>query len=330
MSSFSAVSSLGTALFQRAEKWLPGLTRYRHKEALPITIYTRRIYILPSYFGIGFGILLCVMLLGSLNFNNNAALLLTFLIAGMTIFSTIAAVKNIQGICLSSIQAQPVHAGEQLIIKLYFENLQHEIKSEIQLQIKDQTITFNLSSTGDTITISLPTKQRGLHALGPCTISCTFPFGLFRAWSVLHPDFKTWVYPKPDLMGIPLPLEDSPQETARQQQHYGEEWQGLRAYNSSDAMRHIAWKQSAKHHTLLSKDFKQAQQRMVTLNWHQLAHLHSEARIARLTRWILQAQAKKVAYRLILPRETLTTTISNDQEHYHKCLRALALLPHQF
>jgi hypothetical protein len=69
---------------QRLQRWaerrLPALTRYRRPESLPIELHRRRIYIVPSGFGIGFSVLLLVMLVGALNYANNAALLLTCLL----------------------------------------------------------------------------------------------------------------------------------------------------------------------------------------------------------------------------------------------------------
>ena len=44
----------------------------------PITLTQRRIYILPSKHGIYFGVLMLVMLLGSINYNNSLGYSLTF------------------------------------------------------------------------------------------------------------------------------------------------------------------------------------------------------------------------------------------------------------
>ena len=49
-------------LLRRAERRLPALTRYRRPENLPIELHRRRIYIVPTGFGLGFSVLLLVML----------------------------------------------------------------------------------------------------------------------------------------------------------------------------------------------------------------------------------------------------------------------------
>ncbi|HXD37208.1 MAG TPA: DUF58 domain-containing protein, partial [Rhodanobacter sp.] len=41
---------------QLAERRLPSLTRYRRAEKLPIELHRRRIYIVPTGFGLGFSV----------------------------------------------------------------------------------------------------------------------------------------------------------------------------------------------------------------------------------------------------------------------------------
>jgi hypothetical protein len=66
---------MGTAA--RIRRWFPGLARGRNPETLPVTLDRRRIYIVPTRAGMGFAVLLAAMLVGALNYQNNAALLLT-------------------------------------------------------------------------------------------------------------------------------------------------------------------------------------------------------------------------------------------------------------
>ena len=53
--------------------------------------------------------------------------------------------------------------------------------------------------------------------------------------------------------------------------------------------------------------------------------LPHEARIRRLTRWVLEADRQAVRYRMRLPAMTIGP--GRGSEHRHACLRALALLP---
>ena len=57
------------------------LVRPKQPESLPVRITRRRIYVLPTGFGLFLGAMLVTMLVGGLNYNNNPALLLVFLFA---------------------------------------------------------------------------------------------------------------------------------------------------------------------------------------------------------------------------------------------------------
>ena len=70
----------------RFNHWLLERVRLRRgSPALPFKLEYRHIYVMPTMFGVWFGILLAVTLLGGLNFNNNMALLIGFLLAAIAV-----------------------------------------------------------------------------------------------------------------------------------------------------------------------------------------------------------------------------------------------------
>ncbi len=50
----------------------------------------------------------------------------------------------------------------------------------------------------------MPTRRRGSVVLDRIEIATRFPYGLFRAWAVLHPAMPCLVYPRP-AADAPLP-----------------------------------------------------------------------------------------------------------------------------
>ena len=108
--------------------------------------------------------------------------------------------------------------------------------------------------------------------------------------------------------------------------HRGDELAALRDYRVGDPRRHIAWKSSARHENLLVKDFEQPQSRpQWQLDWRQLGGMENEARIARLARWVDEAEAQRCSYSLWLPGDEIAS--SNGPLHYARCMNALAQLP---
>ena len=69
-------------LWRRARAFALSLTRPRGPETLPVSIDRRRVYVLPTRFGLFYYALLMCMAAGALNYNNNPALLLCLLLGG--------------------------------------------------------------------------------------------------------------------------------------------------------------------------------------------------------------------------------------------------------
>jgi uncharacterized protein (DUF58 family) len=73
-------------LRQAASRRLSGWSARRHgADRLPLTIHRRRIYIIPTRFGIGLGLLLIAMLLAGLNYSSNLGLAFGFLMVSLAI-----------------------------------------------------------------------------------------------------------------------------------------------------------------------------------------------------------------------------------------------------
>src|SRR6185312_12151651 len=145
-------------LVQRwAERQLPALTRYRRRESLPIELHRRRIYIVPSGFGIGFSVLLAIMLVGALNYANNAALLLTCLLGAASTASMLVAFRSLDGLRLEQVRAGHAVAGES--IELTFTLQSSRPRNAIRLDLGDASASFALDGHGAALVkLALPTE----------------------------------------------------------------------------------------------------------------------------------------------------------------------------
>lgn len=310
-------------LQRRAEKRLPALTRYRRPERLPITLHRRRIYIVPSGFGLGFTVLLLVMLVGALNYNNNAALLLTCLLGAASAASMLVAFRNLDGLRLDHLRAGHAIAGEAIELVCSFHS--DRPRGALRLDLDDESTAFAVDSADAAqVRLRLPTHRRGWQPLPRLRLWTSWPLGMFRAWSWLHPEQSVLVWPRPEATGpAPRAMAD---DARHMQLHHGEELAALRDYRAGDPQRHIAWKPSARHDDLLVKDFEQPRSRpQWRLDWRQLHGLDDEARIARLARWLNEAQAQRCSYSLWLPGTEIGS--GSGLQHYVRCMDALAGLP---
>ncbi len=311
-------------LLAYAERRLPGLNRHRRPEPVPIALHRRRIYIVPTGFGLFFGLVLFTMLMGALNFNNNAALLLTFALTGAVVVSLPRTVGELERLRLVAVRAEPVHAGEPLRVQVDFVVGDGRARPALELRSGKQRLPFALGAEGGSATFELATARRGLQPVGRLTLQTTWPLGLFRAWSVLHPDASLLVWPRPETPAPALP-QAGIDGSGRAPRESGEDWSGLRDYRAGDPIRRIAWRASARGDRLLVKEFSDPLAQQVLLDWHALPGLGAEARIARLARWVLDASARGIAFRLALPQGG--GGYARGPEHAARCLRDLAVLP---
>ena len=69
----------------------------------------------PTQHGILFIAILIAMLLGSINYNNNAGFTLVFLLGTMTLISLFHSYKNLVGLEMTQTHVQPVFIGESIV-----------------------------------------------------------------------------------------------------------------------------------------------------------------------------------------------------------------------
>jgi uncharacterized protein (DUF58 family) len=311
-------------LLAAGERRLPALTRLRAAETLPIRLHRRRIYVLPTAFGIGFGVLIVIMQLGALNYANNAALLLTCILAAAAWMSLFAGFRTLAGLELVSVNAAECHAGNSLSLTLHF-RASARPRPSLRLRIGSAISAFALAAgESPSLTINLATNSRGWMRPGRMKLWTEQPFGLFTIWSWLNPQTSILVYPSIEEPAPPLP-HGGGQHGERFSAGDGDEFSGLREYRSGDPQRRIAWKASARHDGLLVRESEVLVDDNRILRYSDLHGLDHESRIRRLAAWVIAADAAMLSCSLELPGQRIGSGLG--QSHRTACLRALALLP---
>lgn len=302
--------------------------RGRRPEPLPVRLDRKRIYVLPTRHGLLVGTLVLAMLLGALNYNNNPGLMLAFLLAAVVHNSVVMAHLRLSGLAIIALQADPVHAGEPLRLKVRITS-GARTREGVVLSVGDATTALPEAlgqPGGDAeVLVSVPTTRRGLLEIGRIRVSTTRPLGLARAWSWWRPAQRVLVYPALEAGAPPLPGSGGDGTSAPKPRRVGEDAHHLRDYRRGDAPRQIAWKASARLDRLVVREYEAGRSRDVLLAWQALGALPREHRIARLARWVVEAEREGLRYRLELPGLSLGP--ARGPEHRHACLRALALLP---
>ena len=316
-----------TALRRWIDAWVYQL---RAPERGPLVLDHRRVYILPVSYGYVFVFVLLIMLAGSINYSLSLGFVLTFLLAAMGINGMLYTFRNLANLRLTAMRPRSVFVGQSAEFPLRIDNPTPVARASIEIShpgVEPQS--FDVPAHGEiAVSVALLAAQRGLLPLGRIMLLTRFPLGLFRAWSYARFDVDCIVFPQPEAPAVPLPQPAGERGEGAVSALGNEDYAGLRPYHAGDSLRRIAWKADAREQGLLTKLFTGRADSHLWLDWSVLPlALDTEARLSRLTRWVLDADQIDVAYGLRLPGITIEP--ATGVEHRTKCLEALALYDHE-
>lgn len=333
------------ALRQRWSGWWEA--RLPRQDQIRLT--QRNLYILPSRAGLSFAVVVMVLLLASINEQVNLGYALAFLLGGAGMAALYQTHGNLQGVSLRLQSLHSVHAGQVLRLPVALNN-QHRrlgrygllisvdtrsLPRELAASSAPQHVDLPPGSEGS-VEVDVPTLHRGWLDLPRLTIETRYPLGLFRAWAFWRPQSRVLVWPALEAHAPPLPElpgRDSREPQATAQARDADMPEGLRDHRRGDPLRWVAWKKStralATGGNLVSREPAGGRTPDRWLDYAHspgLQHLAAEARLSRLTSWLLQAEqdasGNGPAYGLRLPG--LSLSCGNGPHHLRQCLDALA------
>jgi uncharacterized protein (DUF58 family) len=307
------------------------LFRVSGPEPAPIQLGQRRIFVLPTRFGLALALTLLVMLLASINYTLSLGFALTFLIGSVAWISIHHAFRNLVGLSIAPGKAEAVFCGAPARFGIVISNPALRPRQGLRLapsggaEAIQRAEPFDLAACSSAVTdIHLATHHRGWLALPRLTLETRHPLGLIRAWSLFQPDVRCLVYPAPETDGPALPVGRETDSGLGGQGHGQDDFAGLRHHQPADSPRHVAWKAVARGGPWRTKEFDGAGARDVHLDWNRMpASMSVEARLARLTRWVMEADRAGIDFGLSLPGTNIPP--GRGSAHRHACLTRLAL-----
>ena len=289
----------------------------------PFELEYRHVFVLPTRFGWGFGLMLVFMALGGLNFNNNMALMLVFLLATIAQLTTLIAYRNLSGLCIDNIHAEPVFSGEPAHFRVFVSNGDERQRFAVQAGFKGAQDCKDLKTNAcQAFHLKYPTHGRGWLAMPSFRLETRFPLGMFKAWSWVFPQTRCLVYPSPAKNAPPLP-KTGHGESGRAQKGDGDQVHGLKKYQPGDSIQRVAWRASARHGELYSLEMETPREEACELDWDLLTGGDAETRLSILTAWVIAADHKQLSYSLRLPDVSVPT--GNGISQRARCLETLAL-----
>ncbi|WP_462324882.1 DUF58 domain-containing protein [Desulfoplanes sp.] len=299
----------------------------RARAELPVVLDRKRIFILPTKFGLLFALLLLALLIGSINYTNNLGFFLTFLLASTGFVSIFHTYVNLRGLEVSRIETGETFAGDRCLVNVHCRTTSRPFR-DIRISLAGATPAasgVNLEpGTGRSVRASGKKTQRGVRPLPGIVIHTTYPLGLFRAWSNVSVAGTFAVFPHPS-EAVSLVSRDIPGDSSRDdgsgRRPGSDDFGGLREYVPGDPMQRVAWKSSSKGTGLLTKEFVTGTRRHVGIRWDDVQG-SDEERLSQLCAMILAAEKRGAPYWLELPGHV--SDVARGVEHRHRCLMRLA------
>jgi uncharacterized protein (DUF58 family) len=326
-------SPLSSTLRARLRAWA---LKRQGKDALPLRLRARRVYILPTPAGWTFALLLAVMFVAGMNYGNGLALLFTFWLTGFALVAMVQTQRCLTGLRLTSADASPAHAGDAVRLRIHVEGrtpaadlcLEQDGSPESSVAPSSSSAASSRTQRegkpedSGQVALDIPVSRRGSWRAPALRLSTTAPFGLFRTWTWLHADVRTLVYPK--AAGLrPVP-ETRGEHNGNLRHHHGQdELAWLRDFREGDSPRQVAWKAYARGQPLLVREYEGEGSLRHEFDFDALHGLDTEERLSQLTRWILDARARGEHWVVRLPGAAPMAGSGDD--HLNRCLARLAL-----
>jgi uncharacterized protein (DUF58 family) len=294
----------------------------------PVVLRHSRIYILPTRRGWALIATVAMMLVASLNYSLTLGIGVAFLLAGLLASALLHTFRNLAGIEVTPLAAGDTFAGGHVVFTLALHGGAVP-RNAVTLAAADAHASGDVPA-GAALTLNLEALApvRGRQPLGRVTLSSAYPMGLWRGWAYVHFPLAGIVYPAVEIGAPPLPPGMSGQDAlATGRRSEDADLAGLREFQRGDPPQRVAWKAVARGAGWFTKEFDGiGGGGPVTLAWNALpASLGSEARLSRLTAWVMAAERAARPFALVVPGTNLPG--AQGREHRRNALTALALFP---
>lgn len=311
------------------DRWLFQL---RDSEPGEVTLTMRRVFIVPTRAGLAFAALLLVMLIGAINYNLGLGFALTFFAGACAVADMYMTAKNLALLRLAPGRVQPVFAGEEARFELHLLNRggqdRYALWLGFQADGEPRQVTDVAAGASSAVVLAASTRERGWLAAPRVRLVTRFPLGLFRAWSYWRPDARALVYPAPESPPPALPSSGAASEDGHGTVGL-DNFAGIRSYQPGDPLKHLAWRQIARHDPalggqLVTKHFEGGAVAELCLDFAALPlQMDLERKLSRMAAWVLEAERRALPYSFRLGPHDYGPALG--EAHRAACLRALAL-----
>lgn len=286
------------------------------------------IFILPTAMGWVFAVLLLVMLLTGINYQNSLIFLLTFFLGVVFVAAMHQTHQNLAGLELTLVHAGEGYAGEAIPFLLRGNaggdgNLALSVRVEGSSLGNELTMQHVNRDASIDMRLFVTASRRGRLRLDRIRVATRFPFGLLQAWSWLRPETTGVAYPKPLTPPLPVAVAAEGEESGIEAPLQGQDHAEIRPWRAGDLSQRVQWKRYARSGDMVIADWQGEQGSPHWLDFSAFPGVDTELRLSYLTALVLERDQSGQAFGLRLPGQDIEPDAG--PKHTRRCLRALAL-----
>ncbi|WP_165927490.1 DUF58 domain-containing protein [Halomonas marinisediminis] len=228
----------------------------------------RRLFLLPTRFGVGWAVLVLLLLLLGINYQNSLAYALSFWLFAVASVALLRTWRNLLGVRATLRLPAETFAGDEVRLGVVLEGGRPRHAIEVHAaggrvteeSARAGSTTLDLATGRGEATLRLPACPRGEQRLPLLRLESAWPLGLVRAVAWLASDEALLVYPRPR------------GEEINEHRHAGPglesgDFAGLRRAVPGDSPARLAWKQWSRTGVLTAKVFSTPPRQQLWLDY---------------------------------------------------------------
>lgn len=237
-----------------------------------------QIYILPTWYGFWYGVMVFLSLLIAFYYQNNFTFVLVFLFTAFGVISLVQTHFHLKSFQVKILSIESNHVDKNILFKSLIER--GKLAETLLFSISgDNAVTYEES--GKCVWRERYSK-RGKRKVSKFMTATEFPFGLFRAWRWTYCDYDFYIYPKLSDEGISFRQILNEGEGNRGELGM-EDISSLERWKKGDSYRHILWRKFSPFRQWQVKKFQGGAAQVIHLSFDQL-QLDKEEYISRCTK----------------------------------------------
>ena len=290
-----------------------------------ITLSQANVFIFPTRSGFMFGVLLLILTLGAINYQNSLVYGVAFLLGSMFIVTILYTFRNLSGLSLELAEAHSGFVDEDVEFAVRVERPKGRGREGIQVGWPEGFKQWVEIFDGEASVVNLyvNAETRGWLTPGRLLVETYYPLGLLRAWTWVDIKARGLVFPKPIFQDAPNAQSSKHRDDGVLIDPLGsDDFVDIREYVQGDPIKNILWRAYARTDELVVKRYASYIEPRL---WFDLDDLQGglEEKLSRLTGLALQATRGGREFGVRLPN--LNISPGQGPAHLDHVLRELAL-----